>query len=904
MFRFTEEAAAMMALSRFPCTSAELPRLLSPASIRLGIATFTLLLTGHLATLCSAADPAEVGNYSRPKRLQVHGTQRVNAQLLSEALQSDPEILWAGHPHEVMSQYRDVIRRRAEIALQHLGLPDARVKTRIDTDAEQIHLDITEGSQLLAGRIKVPGVPPELAQSLSTELSSPRPTPAKHPLDLKLIALPNSTASPSASLVWIDHDRQPVPVTPPSWIEGQPAPCDAPSRAAIREQIEHGLARAGYDQAKIAVDLTRDPRRSTMDLVINISELTPAATITAINITGAHRNSPATISEYLKLKTGQTITRRDLRECEHRLRNSGRFLRQSIAARTLPKSSETVIDIDVTEYAAATPLGQPLNREEQTLLACRNWLMRLRDHGYDLRYQQISSTASDATANNLSSSWPNVNEVLISRAGLFASIASPSAHSLQTFITHRQTSLTLTDASAPESPETFWFEPATNSRLTVTLQLAFNPPTPTAIPAKPFSIGLGMGIQSHSPANPSPLLNLDLRAEPVFFIALAHEYAPQFRWSDMELTITTAQSTLSIDASTGRLIEWQLHDDTATNNPNSSSSTKTASRITTTKNAFQQRFAEQQTKNSKNQYDPNRPITSAAKFLGSPLMIALWGGPVVHSNTSPPSNPVNDPSTSDTSFEAERTLLVDLLTGIRSWAQDDRLTAADSWMTTWLAAVHKNASTASITIPPGAEALAKQTPQRTAAAYLLQLGDQLFERNTWPATLNRMYASFLADELKYVAYDGLQLYQSPQIGPVGCLAISTVAPNALIATRFAQKGSERLSTGDFRRDAQVVIDLLERLQSLDATASAMRSLTPSQTQTMLRRLVTNEQAVRQLADYLQSAARDHDGATIITKSLEILWENGLKQQVAEALRARDPQEARRPQPATTRKVMD
>ncbi|MFM9065938.1 MAG: hypothetical protein ACKOUR_01220, partial [Planctomycetota bacterium] len=288
-----------------------------------------------------------------------------------------------------------------------------------------------------------------------------------------------------------------------------------------------------------------------------------------------------------------------------------------------------------------------------------------------------------------------------------------------------------------------------------------------------------------------------------------------------------------------------------------------------------------------NQYDPERPLTSAARFLGSPLMIALVTGRSSSSSTGAS-------SAQSTVVATERDLLADLLMALRDWSDSDRLAAADDWMRNWLASQQESSVTTRLESPPGAEARSKQNPQSMLAVYLLQLGERLFERQTWPATLSRMGASYLADELKFVAYDGLQLYQSTQIGPVGCLAISAFTPNAVVATRFAQRGAERLTTGDFRRDAQLVVQLLERLNSLDATAQAMRALTLTQAQTMLRRVITNEQAAELLVDFLKSSTADQDAATIVTKSLDILWENGLKQEIAEALRARDPQEAQRP----------
>jgi hypothetical protein len=925
-----------------------------------------------------AAEPTEVGGYSQPDRLQVFGTQRVSARQLIAALQSDPEILWAGHPHEVMSQYRDVIRRRAETALQHQGLPDARVKTRLDTEAEQIHLDVTEGPQLLAGRIKITGTPAELTRRLTAELLAPRPVATIPALDLRLVEQPASNASTSKITVWLDRDLQPVSTTAPTWIEGQPAPCDQPSRTILREQMEQALARAGYDQAKFNLDLVRDSRRRTMDLTVVVTDLGTTATIEALRVTGAQRNSPAEILDYLKLKVGQATTSRELRDCENKLRSSGRFLRQSITARRNPDSSAMAVTIDVTEYALATPLSQPLTREEQALLACRSWLLRLREHGYDLHYQQLpvgsnaaastagTDTAPDAASTITEPSWPSLQEIVLSRSGVYVRLAGGPAsnpdhtsvsrprQTLQAIVTSERSGLVLTDTAKPAAVESFWLDQISNSRVTVALQFTFSPLSATAgvaavptapsaqspsaqspsaqspsaqspsapaatapvaatsavspsvasaSPTKPFSVSLGLAVTNQSAADIVPLMTLDLRADPIFFLALAHEYAPQFRWSDSELTITTSRSSLRIDAASGRLLDWTLYDEqrSSPGSPSTSvtraadtkilqvgatsSSPVISARITTQPNAFATRLATLQEAQAVNQYDPERPLTSAARFLGSPLMIALVTGRTRSSDMA---------LAHSTAGATERDLLADLLLALRDWSDGDRLAAADDWMRSWLASRQDTSATSPLEIPLSAEARSKQNLQSILAVYLLQLGERLFERQTWPATLSRMGASYLADELKFVAYDGLQLYQSTQIGPVGCLAISAFAPNAVVATRFAQRGAERLTTGDFRRDAQLMVQLLQRLNSLDATAHAMRALTLTQAQTMLRRIITNERAAELLVDYLKSVTADQDAATIVTKALDILWENGLKQEIAEALRARDPQEAQRP----------
>ncbi|MFM8252270.1 MAG: hypothetical protein ACKOBW_11790 [Planctomycetota bacterium] len=895
---------------------------------KLGV-LLALILLGMQARPGFAADPTEVGGYSRPNRLQVHGTQRVNARQLIAALQSDPEILWAGHPHEVMSQYREVIRRRAETALQHLGLPDARVKTRLDTEAEQIHLDVTEGPEFQAGRIKITGTPAELTRRLTAELLAPRPTATVPPLDLRLVEQPATNSSNSKVTVWLDRDLQPVSTVGPTWIEGQPAPCDQPTRAMLREQMEQALARAGYDQTKFTLDIVRDSRRGTMDLTIAVTDLGTTATIAALRVTGAERNSQTDILDYLKLEVGQATTNRELRDCENKLRSSGRFLRQSITARRNPDSSAVIVTIDVTEYAFATPLSQPLTREEQALLACRSWLLRLRDHGYDLHYQQqpvaanAAASAVDPDAASLTTEprWPSLQEVVLSRSGVYVSLVggppSNSANSsvsrprqtLQAIVTSDRTGLVLTDNAKPAASESFWLAQASDARVNVAMQFTFTPPTAAAAatvnPVKPFAMSLGLGLSNQSAASAAPLMTLDLRVDPIFFIALAHEYSPQFRWSDSELLITTDRSSLRIDTASGRLLDWTLFDEqnSTADSPSTSvsrtvdtkivqvsatnASRTVSTRITTQTNAFANRLATLQTTQAANQYDPERPLTSAARFLGSPLMIALVTGRSSSSSTGAS-------SAQSTVVATERDLLADLLMALRDWSDSDRLAAADDWMRNWLASQQESSGTNRLEIPPGAEARSKQNPQSLLAVYLLQLGERLFERQTWPATLSRMGASYLADELKFVAYDGLQLYQSTQIGPVGCLAISAFTPNAVVATRFAQRGAERLTTGDFRRDAQLVVQLLERLNSLDATAQAMRALTLTQAQTMLRRVITNEQAAELLVDYLKSSTADQDAATIVTKSLDILWENGLKQEIAEALRARDPQEAQRP----------
>src|SRR6266581_766383 len=154
-------------------------------------------------------------------------------------------------------------------------------------------------------------------------------------------------------------------------------------------------------------------------------------------------------------------------------------------------------------------------------------------------------------------------------------------------------------------------------------------------------------------------------------------------------------------------------------------------------------------------------------------------------------------------------------------------------------------------------------------------------------TLARESGLILTGKTKYTEQALKDIFESSQTGPLGYLAAAKLLSRAQspLAPVFATKGLDRLSTADFRRDCQLLLDgEFVFAQCFRRLAEAIQRLDDSEVQ-MLARLQSTSVA-ESFLHLVQSLREGKDkplGETIIA-ALDEYWDKELKRKVEIALR--------------------
>lgn len=804
-----------------------------------------------------AAGPLQVESLGAPDRMLIEGTTPALAESLHTALVNDPELLWVGHPLAPRGDFLHALRVRSELGLKHSGYPDARVDVATDersspkggSTRECVVLRVREGSRYLAGEPRVTGAKPDIAARLRRAVCESTAPPDSLPVP---IDLPGGRSTQE----WRGVDGYKVEMRQPLWSVGKPAPFDVATRDRIRAELTRSLAEIGHDAPRLRVDIRKPTKGTTAELTIDLLDLGPASVVREIELADGPKNSRDAVLGYLNLAPGRKVTQLDRHRWEDQLRSSGRFVRHEIKLERRFGGDGVRLKFSLEEYPHAPALNEPLSREETALQRCREWLLRMDVAGYDLVASREVDEPNAATAD----SW--LGQIVVSpNRGLIVSVrSSQGVGPALCLMTDRVACYLPRGAGRLDIPL------QAKARFQGTVGLTLTDESERA--EQPFQLTLSGGVDSIKTGEESLPARLQFRFDPVFFLALAHEKSAKAEWEGNTLTLTSAETSARIDSESGRLIDITITE--------RNESGRVAWRVTTERGGLDRRLAELRALPGPNHFQPGRPITSMAAFLGSAQTLSelarLW-----------PSQgaPSNSPAV------AFGPMLAGML---RRCAEQNAFAKLDAEFAA-LSQDRPGKSDLEITIPlPPPTSLdapaTAENPLLPAAGYLVRLGDLLFERNTWPATLLRVAASAIANETKYAQYDLMRLYGSSEVGPVGFLATSSVVPVPIFAATFAQKGRERLATDDFRRDYRLLLAPLDRASATPAIVAALNGLSREEALQMGAVLLDDGPLFAEFIDQLRESARRASPSEALAQSLESWWERGLRTRLDAELRER------------------
>jgi hypothetical protein len=362
---------------------------------RLRLPFLAVVCGGLFGGVCVArAEP--MGDLGGADRLVVRGLDAAPAASLQQGLLDDGFLYWLGIPTADREPYLTALRTRIPLALEAAGFPEPRVTVEVGPGPdgkESVLIDVVAGPRLVAGPIRVSGIPADMAERLVKHLQEQQPPGDAVP---ETITLPDGTEK----VLWFGAKGEPTKLGSPAWTPGEPAPCGERCASELLASVAGFFRGEGYfaidgwkhaweegylDAIREHVDLEVRAEGDEAVLAIDVKRLPARTTLVGIEVNDGLRTTPGDLLDYLRLTVGQPVTGADRPAWLGRLRLSGRFIKQ--ACRFEPRDGGCVARFDLVEYKRAAPLDRGATPEQTALLRARAWLLGEWHAGREIRLQ-------------------------------------------------------------------------------------------------------------------------------------------------------------------------------------------------------------------------------------------------------------------------------------------------------------------------------------------------------------------------------------------------------------------------------------------------------------------------------------------------------------------------------------
>jgi len=814
-----------------------------------------------------------VGDWGNPKQIEIQGAETFTPKAITDALLSNWNVVLAAHPSADLRQYACTLREATLAGYRNEGFPDAKVtigeRTAIGPEPDfkdgarrpshLLKLTIEEGPRFACGKVRISGADRMGANRLVERLT--RPYLPRDATSVRFDGIEGKTEA-----TWVDRDGKDVELVGPVWQRGEPAPFADAARQQFRRRVTAAMADLGYHFA--AFDVWVVPRQSkkrrTADLQIDIIDEGPKAEIARIEVEGNQKNSDEEIIEYLALEPGTVFDRQEQARLLQRLWRSGRFIRYFVEPQEPETKGESLwLKIDVTEYPEAPPLSQPLSPEEEAMLRLRDWLANPARWKSDM---VLTAWHEDDPGKEL--------EVTVSpEHGVAATYGN--RHRRRGF----DWALVAADGHAG------FYSSARRSKLESELSLArvlaeiklsmAEEPSDSERPYRQVTVFAAALTARGAPAG-SPL-RLKLRFDPCHFLAYIHEHDAKCEIRQGILTLEADGSVCRVEASSGRLIELDLRQQTE------EPKVQSGLRIRLKKNAMVGQLRKIRTVSAgyANEFDARRPISSLLGFACRDT--TAW---------------------KQLGFDARQLAALQIASsaidaGVLGPLDD---LSADATTNNNCATTNSNATKSdrenTFTIPGGLDGMGNVSASSLSSQGLwsraaVMRADDLFPRQSWPWTVWRETALVVGGEPRYADRTLADLHDSESTGPLCLLTVASlldrVHPNA--AHKFAQQGLTRLLLDDFRNDYRPLLDddfLLGKC--VLHLATVLRDMDDQGVRAIAESLDAEDAKLFGQAVEVLRRERDRPIEEALGEVLDELWENGLRHRVKKALESIQPVE--------------
>ncbi len=847
------------------------------------VAVWLILATAGQAT--TLANP--VGSLGEADRLVVRGTQQIDPEQLRQPLVHDTDLVWLSRPHASRDTYIAAVVRKATLALERAGFATATVNAAVESSdgVDRLVVDVVEGPLFEAGSIKVTGLPEETTARLVRFLSEQQPPRDAVPRSGEQSDGATTTSTTTVTTTWMTADGLPVPLEPSVWKQSGPAPCDAVTLHQIRVAVARFLREEGYLSIPLPLpdrrsagratrgaattsrsthgdgsgdrrgpyDVTLKPGDGTVDLVVAINDLPPKSVLRRIDLPPECRTTERDLIASVGIKIGVAVTDRDRLVWRDTLRRSGRFLRHEIDFQIDPTDPASVAArFTLEEYPAATPLSQPLSREEATMLRFHAWLVAAISRGDDL-VLDVTRTPGGPNATPASARL-----TVAPTAGFLLTALPDGTQACGLAVSGTEASLLPADgAGRLDLPL-----PA-HHRLIATLGLSLvrDKASGKQTPTYSRNVSFGLGIADGGNREPAEVA-IVVSVEPVACLSFVHEGSPQVRFESDTLVIEVGGATSRFDVTTGRPLGLAVAGCEVS--------------LDARPKALGPAVEGLRTASGPNMVRSDAPVVSAVEFLLSGDVMAacrrIADAAGLHG---------------DTRLLWERRLAwgVDV---VRRCREDGGFERCDRVLATSSSVNGASHALEPLLIPrddePTTPAAAQKALTRQVAAVVWRLTEEHCGRTSWPAALVRAGACGLVGDPAMLD-EMAEFMADDDNGPLAYVSASSLVPVPLVAGSLARRGQERLSTVAFHTDCHPLLAAVGPYGLDDCCVSLLRSVDDDAVREIGRAACGNPDLLLPLVHSLKAHDRHEDAVAGLQDALDVWWDGSLRSMVAAKLDA-------------------
>jgi hypothetical protein len=375
-------AAALIACLPGICVNSEVPKLDDPppfADIPVPEHTKSSPTDDGHAPSIGPVDPAalrraeeavrRVNLLGDPKLIDFRGVSEVPVEDVRSALRWDPKFQAASRPSNKASDFLPVLESRVLDGYQSSGFPDAKVSAWRDVVDHKFVVVVTEGERYRQGKIVVTGDDridrTKLVHWLTTK-QSPRSWQIRY--DKTLLSNP-----PDEGMVL--------------WTPGKNLNFTPPVKATFEGGVRQALIEQGFPYASFELKFVPASEPSLSDLHVTLLEVGADCLIDEIEVHGLHRDTREQLLKFLGIKTGQKLSAALLAQIDRELVNSCRYWSHQVVVQLgdepvgrYPSTGDSAkLILSLEEFKHAPPLHESLSEVDEILRKAARWINTSRE---------------------------------------------------------------------------------------------------------------------------------------------------------------------------------------------------------------------------------------------------------------------------------------------------------------------------------------------------------------------------------------------------------------------------------------------------------------------------------------------------------------------------------------------
>lgn len=715
-----------------------------------------------------AATPELVGEFGDPDRIQFVGNEAFDSKLIRAALRYDVEILLAGHPRASTNALLQLLQQRLEEGYLNSGFPDPKVTVRFDDQRSAIVASIVEGPRYRCADVEVMGTSTIPVARFVDRLLNPKIDPLSAQAPLKVLWLRGKPASFSEHFWQSKHDAF--------------------------QKIFHSL---GYYDVTFTVS-ARPLANRKANLVIQVTDEGPRATLGEIEIVGTKKNTPNEVIRYLELQPGMLLDADKKAQIKQKLTDSARFLQHEVEIISPPFGNEpSLLKITLLEYDEAPSLSQSFSAEEETMVRLAHWLNQLRQTDDDFEATIVRHSHDEDDAMRSSSVRAELRVAISPRKHtilLFVDLAAGNGDKLIELWIHLTPQTTTLDAPR----QSLKFEARGLVQCVVaTLSWSAKPPDAEG---RMSAFNFGIGVKGNSDSSLPPVL-VQMTVDPIATLREAHRQKNSLKITDESLFIDQPDIQLIIERSTGRLVKWDSTD-----------AAGGTFHVTFEPGRYEKLLAEYQALTSQSRVivPGDYPISNLLMFLAN--CVPDWPG--------------DDPAHAETRISLARTLL-----------KRGAFHAFDTLLIDFFSHTEDDFS-----LPPP-PAPSKKVAQLGWTAFVLPVSRLIAPSPSWPVTLGREYVFARSKNAHFASQSIQALLTDEGTGPLMNLSAAYLFGmlNPQLQVEFARRGLSRLERQRFYLDCEPFLDPKYPLgKLLQAATQTLQELDDHEIETLVNQLPLQE----------------------------------------------------------------